>query len=108
MGPCISATLKSRSHDRHRIDIRFPGVLYRWASGNVVHIQPVRRKALEVEKPEYLTEEHLLYLDQLRESGVTNMFGAVPFILLQFPALSEPQAKQVLIYWMKSCAVRRS
>ncbi|MGA3118396.1 MAG: hypothetical protein ABSF90_28715 [Syntrophobacteraceae bacterium] len=63
---------------------------------------------MEVEKPEYLTEEHLLYLDQLRESGVTNMFGAVPFILLQFPALSEPQAKQVLIYWMKSCAVRRS
>ena len=107
-GSSISETLKSRSHDGHRIDIRFPGVLYRWASGNVVHIQPVRRKALEVEKPEYLTEEHLLYLDQLRESGVTNMFGAVPFILLQFPALSEPQAKQVLIYWMKSCAVRRS
>ena len=33
---------------------------------------------MAVEKPEYLTEEHLLYLDQLRESGVTNMFGAVP------------------------------
>jgi hypothetical protein len=72
------------------------------ASGNVVHIQPVRRKALSVEKPEYLTEEHLRYLDQLRESGVTNMFGAVPFVLLQFPDLSERQAKQVLIYWMKT------
>jgi hypothetical protein len=63
---------------------------------------------LEVEKPEYLSEEHLLYLDRLRESGVTNMFGAVPYILLQFPELSEQQAKQVLIYWMKTCAVRRS
>ena len=61
----------------------------------------MRRKAL-AEKPEYLTEEHLLYLDQLRESGVTNMFGAVSFILLQFPDLSEQQAKKVLIYWMKT------
>jgi len=57
---------------------------------------------LAVEKPEYLTEEHLRYLDQLRESGVTNMFGAAPFVLLQFPDLSEQQAKQVLIYWMQT------
>jgi hypothetical protein len=62
----------------------------------------LRRKALGAEKPEYLREEHLHYLDQLRESGVTNMFGAVPFVLLQFPDLSEQEAKQVLIYWMKT------
>jgi hypothetical protein len=61
---------------------------------------------LPVEKPEYLIEGHLRYLDQLRESGVTNMFGAVPFILLEFPDLSEQQAKQVLIYWMKSFSDR--
>jgi hypothetical protein len=53
-----------------------------------------------------LTEEHLRYLDQLRESGVTNMFGAVPYILLQFPDLSEQQAKQVLIHWMKTFSDR--
>ena len=58
------------------------------------------------EKPEYLTEEHLLYLDQLRESGVTNMFGAVPFILLQFSNLNEQEAKQVLIYWMQTFSDR--
>ena len=63
---------------------------------------------MEVEKPECLAEEHLLYLDQLRESGVTNMFGAVPFVLLQFPDLSEQQAKQVLIYWMKSFSDRHA
>ena len=57
---------------------------------------------MPVEKPEYLTEEHLLYLDKLRQSGVTNMFGAVPYILLEFPDLSEQQAKQVLLYWMKT------
>jgi hypothetical protein len=65
----------------------------------------LRRKAL-AEKPEYLTEEHLLYLDQLRESGVTNMFGAVPFILLQFSNLNEQEAKQVLIYWMQTFSDR--
>lgn len=57
---------------------------------------------MSLEKPEYLIEEHLHYLDRLRESGVTNMFGAVPFILLQFPDLNEQQAKQVLVYWMKT------
>jgi hypothetical protein len=62
----------------------------------------VRRRALAVEKPNYLTEEHLRYLDQLRKSGVTNMFGAVPFILLEFSNLNEQQAKQVLIYWMET------
>ena len=57
---------------------------------------------MAVEKPNYLTEEHLRYLDQLRKSGVTNMFGAVPFILLEFSNLNEQQAKQVLIYWMET------
>lgn len=61
---------------------------------------------MEVEKPEYLTEEHLHYLDRLRESGVTNMFGAVPFILLEFPGLSKREAKHVLIYWMRTFADR--
>jgi hypothetical protein len=68
--------------------------------------QPVRSKALDIEKPECLTEEHLLYLDRLRESGVTNMFGAVPYILIEFPELSEKQAKQVLIFWMKTFSDR--
>jgi hypothetical protein len=61
---------------------------------------------LEAEKPAHVTEEHLLYLDRLRESGVTNMFGAVPFILLEFPDLNEKQAKQVLLYWMKTFSNR--
>ena len=61
---------------------------------------------MEVEKPEHVTEEHLLYLDRLRESGVTNMFGAVPFIMLGFADLSEQEAKQALIYWMKTFSDR--
>ena len=61
---------------------------------------------MEIDKPECLTGEHLLYLDQLRESGVTNMFGAVTYILLEFSDLSEQQAKQVLIYWMRTFSDR--
>ena len=61
---------------------------------------------MAIEKPEFLTEEHLVYLDRLRESGVTNMFGAAPFILDQFPELTEKEAKQVLIYWMETFGER--
>lgn len=61
---------------------------------------------MEIERPECLTEEHLLYLDRLRESGVTNMFGAVPYLMLEFPDLNEQLAKRVLIYWMKSFSER--
>ena len=61
---------------------------------------------MAVDKPGYLTEEHLLYLDDLRKSGITNMFGAVPYIMVEFPDLSEQQAKQVLIYWMKTFSDR--
>ena len=61
---------------------------------------------MAAEKPEYLIEDHLLYLDELRESGVTNMFGALPFIRLQFPDLTKQEAKQVLIHWMKTFGER--
>ena len=43
--------------------------------------------------------EYLEFLDDLRESGVTNMFAAGPYIEEQF-SISSKEAKQVLIYWM--------
>ena len=52
-------------------------------------------------KPEIVTEDHLVYLDQLRESGETNMFGAVPYLRHVF-ALDRYEAKDVLMYWMAS------
>lgn len=52
-------------------------------------------------RPDFVTDEHLTYLDELRESGVTNMFGATPFLQNEF-ALSEKYAKEVLSYWMMS------
>ena len=37
-----------------------------------------------MDQPDFVTEEHLEYLDNLRESGITNMFGAAPYLEFSF------------------------
>ena len=58
-----------------------------------------------MEKPEFCTNDHLEYLDDLRESGATNIFGARPFLMDEFD-LPSYKAKEVLMYWMKSFSER--
>jgi len=41
------------------------------------------------------------YLEGLRQSGVTNMFGAAPYLEREF-GLDRNEAKKVLMDWMKS------
>lgn len=41
------------------------------------------------------------YLDELRESGVTNMFGAAPYVKDEF-GCSINQARDFLSTWMNS------
>lgn len=41
------------------------------------------------------------YLDELREEGVTNMFGATPY-LMRDCGLSKDKASEVLSLWMCS------
>jgi len=55
-----------------------------------------------MERPEEVTQEHLDYLDELRESGETNMFAARPYLQDEFPELTKQQSGRVLSYWMKS------
>ena len=45
--------------------------------------------------------EVFLYLEELRESGETNMFGAVPYLQESFQMHYE-DAKDMLSLWMKS------
>lgn len=52
-------------------------------------------------RPDYITEEHLEYLDELRESGVTNMFGATPYIQKEF-GVDRNEAINILKYWMET------
>jgi len=46
-------------------------------------------------------EQYYNYLNDLRDSGVTNMFGASPYLQEEF-GLSRYEAKTVLMSWMKS------
>ena len=55
----------------------------------------------ESKRPEMVTTEHLEYLDELRESGVTNMYGAGSYVEEEF-ALSKQEARHILKYWMDS------
>ena len=45
--------------------------------------------------------EIFLYLDELRQSGETNMFGAAPYLVERFE-MSKEEARDMLSLWMKS------
>ena len=53
-----------------------------------------------------ITENNLVkgfeYLDSLRESGITNMFGARPYVQQAFPGWGPEKAGKVLATWMKT------
>ena len=51
-------------------------------------------------KGSIMNNEYYEYLDDLRESGVVNMFGAGAYLEHQF-GLSRYEAKDILIAWMK-------
>ena len=54
-----------------------------------------------MERPEYVEDEHLEYLDELREIGTTNMFGARPYVIAEF-GMAKDEADGVLSYWMNT------
>ena len=58
-----------------------------------------------MDKPVFVTEEHLQYLDDLRESGKTNMFGAAPYLAIEF-GLGKTFSLKVLSYWMETFSER--
>ena len=53
-------------------------------------------------RPEFVTDEHLEYLDELRKSGETNMYGARPYLQRAFDMLDKNLARKILTYWMES------
>ena len=59
-----------------------------------------------MERPAFIKNEHLEYLDDLRDSGITNMFGARPYLLKEYGYLSKEEAGQVVTYWMKTFSER--
>lgn len=55
-------------------------------------------------RPKFIKEEYLEYLDDLRESGITNMMGARPYLMEEFyeDGLTKEKAGKILTYWMKT------
>ena len=51
------------------------------------------------------TEKQLAFLDNLRDSGVTNMLGATPYLIEEFN-LETKEARAVLFKWMDTFADR--
>jgi hypothetical protein len=55
-----------------------------------------------IERPEFVKDTYLKYLDAVRLSGLTNMFGAAPYLVCEFPELNKRRARAVLSYWMRT------
>ena len=55
-----------------------------------------------MEKPAKCKKDHLEFLDYLRESGITNMYGARPYLIDTYPNLTTEEAGAILQYWMKT------
>jgi hypothetical protein len=45
---------------------------------------------------------HKWFLDNLRESGETNMFGAAPYLECAFPDMTRRQAREIVAEWMRT------
>lgn len=52
-------------------------------------------------------ETYFQYLDDLRESAVTNMFGAAPYLVQEF-GLTKQEAREVLSEWMETFSERHT
>ena len=63
---------------------------------------------MSIEQP--AMEKYLTFLDELRLSGVTNMYQASPFLCQQFPNDTPMQDTSVttaiLLYWMSTFSIR--
>jgi len=54
-----------------------------------------------------MNEQYTEFLDELRDSGVTNMFGATPYLQEAF-GLDKIEARMILIDWMENYGKRKA
>lgn len=53
-------------------------------------------------RPAFIKEQHLDYLDNLRESGDCNMFMCGPHFQAAFPTVGRNETRETILYWMKT------
>ena len=54
-----------------------------------------------------MSEQYTQFLDELRDSGVTNMYGAAPYLQQAF-GLDKIEARMILIDWMENYGKRKA
>ncbi len=66
-------------------------------------LSQVRRRAM-LKKKGISMKKYFVYLEYLRRSGVTNMYGAPPYLQRAFPELAnDPErASEILLAWFDS------
>lgn len=47
-------------------------------------------------------EKYYVVLENIRKSGITNMFGAAPYLRVLCPELSSMEAREILSNWMSN------
>ena len=47
-------------------------------------------------------EQYYRVLEAIRESGITNMFGAAPYLKEFCPELSHKESQAILVNWMRN------
>jgi hypothetical protein len=65
-----------------------------------------KNEEYRIERPACVTDLHLQFLDDLRESGKTNMYGSIPYLQKVFNGMPRETASKVLAYWMNSFSDR--
>ena len=43
-----------------------------------------------------------IFLEELRQSGVTNMFGALPYLEREFPDMDKRRLKKLLMFYFQN------
>ena len=63
---------------------------------------------MNTERPEFCTEDHLVTLDWIRESGICNMLGAAQPLMEEHEELDIKEARKVLSYWIDTHEERQA
>ncbi len=52
-----------------------------------------------MQRPDFITDEHLGVLTAQEEALLANIFIAIPLLMQRFPELTASQAQELLRYW---------
>lgn len=64
-------------------------------------IQFFDRREMQAVALDFISVEHLNYLDDLQNNGLANMNHARPYLMREFPELTSQQAALVLSHWFQ-------